>query len=331
MVSPRARRKSLACRAVHAVVDAARVFFQHLAEVRWEALGFALLFHLAKVFVRTIAWRNILAASYPKARVRWPTVFGAYVAGVGVNSIAPARGGDAVKLLLVKHRLEGATYPTLAATLVVETLFDFVVAGVFFVWALTLGALPGVHANVPGIDWNWAANHPQLAAAFAGLATFFGGALVILLRPRVRNFRARVAQGFAVLHPFSRYALHVASWQALSWVFRLVSVFFFLRAFGLPGTAHNTLLSQVVQSLSTLLPFTPGGAGTEQGLLVYVFHGTLSAAALLSFSVGQKIAITIVNVALGAAALIVMVRTLRWRRLADAQQDEETEATTPAA
>src|SRR5207302_10924940 len=102
-----------------------------------------------------------------------------------------------------------------------------------------------------------------------------------------------------------------------------VSVFFFLRAFGLPGTVHNTLLSQVVQSLSTLLPFTPGGAGTEQGLLVYVFHGKLSASALLSFSVGQKITLTVVNVALGAAALAVMVRTLRWKRIAAEREKEQ--------
>jgi uncharacterized membrane protein YbhN (UPF0104 family) len=303
-------------RRVHAVVHGASVFFHHLEAVRWEALGLAIAFHLLKVLVRTFAWRNILAAAYPQTRVPWPRVFGAYVAGVGVNAVAPARAGDAVKLVLVKRRLEGATYPTLAASLVVETLFDFVVAGVFFVWALTLGALPGIHAHIPGVDWNWAANHPKLAALFAGLATFLVGAVLILLQPKLRHFKARVRQGFAILDPFSRYVAEVVSWQALSWVFRLVSVYFFLRAFGLPGTVHNTLLSQVVQSLSTLLPFTPGGAGAEQGLLVYVFHGKLSASALLSFSVGQKIALTIVNVAAGALALIVMVRTLRWRRLA---------------
>src|SRR5205807_127080 len=114
---------------------------------------------------------------------------------------------------------------------------------VFFIWALALGVLPGVHAHVPGVDWNWIANHPQLSGLFAGLITFVVGAIVVLARLKVRDFGARFRQGFAILHPFGRYLLEVVSWQALSWIFRLVSVFFFLRAFGLPGTAHNVLLS----------------------------------------------------------------------------------------
>lgn len=306
---------------MEAVVHAAHVFFAHLAAVSWRPLGIGVGFHLLRLTARTIAWRNIVAASYPRSRVPWPRIFGAYVAGVGINAIFPARAGDAVKLVLVKHKVEGATYPTLGATLVVETLFDFVVAGTFLLWALTLGVLPGVHARIPGIDWNWFFNHPHASAAIAGVATFVGGLVFVLLRARVRDFRARFRQGFAILRPFSRYVRQVVTWQALSWAFRMASAFFMLRAFGLPGTAHNVLLLQVVQSLSTLLPLTPGGFGTEQGLLVAVFHGKLPATALVSFSVGQKIALMVVNLALGIAAMLLMVRTLDWRRLA-AQRDE---------
>src|SRR5438552_18558336 len=46
----------------------------------------------------------------------------AYIAGVGVNSVVPARGGDVVKLYLVRQRMDEANYPTLGATLAVETL-----------------------------------------------------------------------------------------------------------------------------------------------------------------------------------------------------------------
>jgi uncharacterized membrane protein YbhN (UPF0104 family) len=72
------------------------VFFDELASVSWIALAIALGLHFAKVVVRTFAWRNILQAAYPKLTVPWPPVFGAYVAGVGVNSIVPGRGGDLV-------------------------------------------------------------------------------------------------------------------------------------------------------------------------------------------------------------------------------------------
>jgi hypothetical protein len=70
-----------------------------------------------------------------------------------------------------------------------------------------------------------------------------------------------------------------------------------------------------VQSLSTLLPFTPGGVGTEQGLLVAVFHGKLSASALLSFSVGNKIVTTAASIVVGGIALFAMARTLSLRGL----------------
>ena len=77
---------------------AVRVFFDQLASVSWAALTIALALHFAKVAVRTVAWRNIIRAAYPETNVPLGPVFGAYVAGVGVNSIVPGRGGDLVKL-----------------------------------------------------------------------------------------------------------------------------------------------------------------------------------------------------------------------------------------
>ena len=61
--------------------------------------------------------------------------------------------------------------------------------------------------------------------------------------------------------------------QAISWVFRIASLFFFLQAFRVHANLHNALLAQAVESLATLFPATPGGAGTKQGLTVYLFRG----------------------------------------------------------
>jgi uncharacterized membrane protein YbhN (UPF0104 family) len=116
----------------------------------------------------------------------------------------------------------------------------------------------------------------------------------------------------------------VASWQLLSWGFRIASVYFFLKAFTVPATLHNALLVLAVQSLSTLLPFTPGGVGTQQGLLVYVFDraGTgIAGTLLLSFSVGMYIAVTIENVVIGFIALFLMVGTLRWKRVVPEEEE----------
>src|SRR5947208_12431204 len=138
---------------MHEFFHALRVFFDELASVSWAALAIALGLHVTKVLLRTVAWRNILRAAFPRERVRPAPVCGAYVAGVGINSIVPGRGGDLVKLFLVRQRLPGATYTTLASTLVAETLLDFLLAGGFFLWALTQGVLPSVHT--PSFDWGW--------------------------------------------------------------------------------------------------------------------------------------------------------------------------------
>ncbi|TML51900.1 MAG: hypothetical protein E6G21_06310 [Actinobacteria bacterium] len=76
-----------------AVLHDIRVFFDHLADVGWTALGIALLCQLTKLCCTSRAWRNILATSYAEETVRWRSIFGAYLARVGVNAIVPARGG----------------------------------------------------------------------------------------------------------------------------------------------------------------------------------------------------------------------------------------------
>ena len=58
---------------------------------------------MANLVLRASAWRNILSAALPGRRLRWRTVTGAYLAGVGINAVVPARGGDVMKIYLV-HR-----------------------------------------------------------------------------------------------------------------------------------------------------------------------------------------------------------------------------------
>ena len=292
---------------------ALRVFFDHLASVSWAALAIALALHFAKVAVRTVAWRNILQAAYPETRVPLPPVFGAYVAGVGVNSIVPGRGGDLVKLYLVRQKIPGTTYTTLTSTLVAETLVDLVLAGLIFIWALTQGVLPSLDVlpSVPSFDWGWLFSNGRLTATVVAVLTLGALWFTWWASRHIEGFKQRVGAGFAILRDRRRYAREVVSWQVLSWVFRVASLFFFLRAFHVTATVHNALLAQTVDSLATLLPFSPGGAGTKQGLLVYVLHGQASSSELLAFSVGTNIAIVVFNVAVAAVAIFLMLRTLR--------------------
>jgi glycosyltransferase 2 family protein len=291
---------------------AVRVFFDELASVGWLALAIALGFHFVKLVLRAVAWRNILRAAYPDEGIRWRPVFGAYAAGVGVNSIVPGRGGDLVKLYLVKHRYQGTSYAALGSSLVAETLLDFVLATAFFLWALSLGVVPSIHT--PSFDWGWLFRHSRATATIVALLTL----LVIWYSWRATQsggLKERLGRGVAILRDWRRYLREVASWQLASWVCRIASLFWFLRAFHVHATVHNALLSQVVDSLSTLLPISPGGAGTKQGFLVAILHGQASTSRLLAFSIGMYVTVTLFNVALGAIAIFASLRTLRLREI----------------
>lgn len=310
---------------LHAVAD----FFRGLAGIGWSWLLLALALHFAKVAVRPLAWRNIIRASYPDLKLKRRTVFGAYLAGVGLNSLVPARSGDLLKLFLVKRSAPGTSYATLGTTLLPETLFDFAAAGILILWAFASGTLPGfdVLPDVPYADWGWIADHPNWSLVIGGIVVLSIAFGLALAERRIQAFWQRVTQGFEILRDRRRYAREVASWQALSWIFRIAAAFFFLRAFHLPATVHNALVVTAVQSISTLLPFTPGGIGTVQGLLLYVFR-ELPRSTVLGFAVGMHVATVIFNAAIGFLAIFLMLRTLRWRRLV---KPDEPVADQPAA
>lgn len=318
---------------IDSIFDAIGVFFGQLASVEFKWLGIGILCHLCKLVAVSRAWRNIVKAAYPDRPVRWLQMFGAYVAGTGVNAIIPARGGDVVRLYLAKHRIEGSTYTTLVSTSLLQTVFDMALAGCFVLWAVTQGVLPGVDVlrspALPSLDWGWAFRHPTAGLILFGLLLLFGTALVAWVADRVDHFRSKVAQGFAAFQDRSYYVNHVVPWQLLDWALRLTTIYFFLRAFGIPATLYNVALVQVSQSLATIFPFSPGGIGTEQGLLVYAFRDVTTRSVALSFSVGMRVTLIIVNAIVGFTAILLMTGTFRIRAKAAEDRAAAQEAQSP--
>ena len=90
-----------------------------------------------------------------------------------------------------------------------------------------------------------------------------------------------------------------------------------LGAFRIEQSARNVLLVQAAESLATLVPISPGGVGTQQALLVYTLRGSASRSALLAFSVGMKLTLSCVNVIVGFAAILLTLRTSRFRDATD--------------
>ena len=301
------------------VLHAIRVFFEQLASVEFTALGLAVLAHLLKTMCTSRAWRNAIGAAYPEQPVQWRSIYAAYLSGVGVNAIVPARAGDAVRLYLAHRAIPGATYTTLASTLLVLSFFDTAMAGLIFAYALTLGVLPGAGAlgGLPGFDFGFFAANAEFSAVLLVVLAIFGMIGFFWLRLHVDEFKQRVRQGLAVMSDRTRYLREVALWQAGDWTLRFVAIWFFLDAFGVEQTIRNVLLVQVTQSLATLVPVSPGGIGTEQAFIVYVFaRSGIGRAALLAFSVGMKLTLIVTNIVLGFTALFLTLGHTDWRSVA---------------
>lgn len=298
------------------VLDAIAAFWDYLASVRPLPLAIAIGCHIAKTMCTSRAWRNVLAAAYPEQRVRWPAIYAAYIAGVGVNAIFPARAGDVVRLGMAHRAVRGATYTTLVSSSLVLAIVDTFCAVALFLWALTQGVFPsfGALPSLPSFDFAWFLDHEQVSQVLLVIAVFCLIALAVWIRGNVEAFREHVGQAFTVVHSPARWLRTVVLWQLADWALRMATIWFMLAAFGIDQSLRNVLLVQVSQSLATLVPVSPGGVGTEQAFLVYTLRGQAPRSALLAFSVGMKLTLTAVNVVLGFAAILLTFRTVRFRK-----------------
>ena len=307
----------------------AQEFFHRLSEIGWVSMAVALGFYLAHLLARSRAWQNVLRAAYPDRKVPYARITAAYLVGAGMNSVIPIRAGDAVKIFLAKRSIRRSTYPTVVSSFFVGSVFDTTAGILVFVYALSQGLLPKPPElpNLPAFDIAFWAQHPSFLLF---TITALGIAIVIafaLLARRVEAFWDRVKQGAVVLTDPRRYLGTVASWQAAGWLLRFFSFWFFLEAFHIGGSFQNVLLVMSVQTVSTILPLTPGGAGAQQALLVATLVGP-GPIAVLTYSVGQQIAVAVWTAILGALALIFVFRTTDWRRLLrSANREAEQHAT----
>jgi uncharacterized membrane protein YbhN (UPF0104 family) len=199
----------------------------------------------------------------------------------------------------------------------VDSVFDTPVGLLVLLFALTTGTLPSLDIlpSLPAFDLAFWADHPRFALFTITFVTLGLLLLYAVLSVRAVVFWNRIKQGVVILLDFPRYLRQVATWMSAGWLFRFASFYFFLEAFNIGGSIRNVLLVMSVQALSTVTPFTPGGAGAQQALLVYVFRGVAPRSAVLAYSVGQQIALAAFNLTCSLVAIFLMVRTLDIRQV----------------
>ena len=263
------------------------------AAVGWLLLG--VLLHLANQVLRGRGWHAIVrSACGGGAAPRGRDTIAAWVAGAGAGGLVSARGGDAVRVLLLRRRMKDAGCPLLAGTLVAEGVGEIVVGvGVLGV-ALALGAGPQLGLSA------------TTAVALAGAIVAVLALLTLARRvPRLRRIVAGVGRGCAPLRAPGAYARGVLPWQLASRACRLCSLGCFLAAFGVPVSLAAVLLVALAQGGGRLVPFAPASVGASVALLAASFGPVTGSAVapelLAAFFIGTSTVLTVVGTALALA------------------------------
>jgi len=285
-------------------------FFGRLAEIQLLPLLIGLTFFGLYLTIRSRAYFHVLRAAYPGEEIAFRRIWGAYIAAYGFNNVIPARGGDVIKLFLVKNSVPGSSYSAVGASFFVELIFDGVMGVFILSFAFSQGVFPKPpdFAKLNAFDLSFFAGHFQFTLFLLTVAGAAGLVGFAVLSRRVRAFWARVRQGVTILRDRRRYLREVFAWQLGGWCFRFLAFWLLLDAFNVGGSVRNVLLVLGVNAVAAAVPFTPGGAGVQQALLVKVFAGAATSATVAAYSVGQQIAIGAWTLLVGFLALFFIFR-----------------------
>jgi uncharacterized protein (TIRG00374 family) len=316
--------------------DAIGSFFDSLARVDWLPLGLGAVAFVVYLTLRSRAFFNTLRAAYPAERFQFRRIWGAYIASYGFNNVIPARGGDVIKLFLVKGSIPNATFPAVGAAICVEAVFDAVMAVFILAFAFTQGVFPKPpdFAQLDAFDLSFLASHPKFTLFAITLLAVLALVGFAVLSQRVKAFWARVRQGLTILSDRRRYLREVFVVQLGGWCFRFAAFWLLLDAFNVGGSVRNVLLVLGVNAVAAVVPFTPGGAGVQQALLVKVFAGAATGATVAAYSVGQQIVIAVTTLGVGFFALVAIFRIRSFKEaitLGKAERERERAAERAAA
>ena len=242
------------------------------------------------------SWRASAAGMGMKLGFR-PTLARLGIGSV-VNTFAPARAGDAVKIALMSETMSGpdklwtagGVYAAVAASRAAAVTVLTLVAS-------STGLLPAW----PGMVIGAAVVSVAAAARFS---------------TRARRFKRAVhlVEGIAALTQSPRRGAVLIGWALATTGARILAVAGLASAFGLPRPFLVALLVVTALDLSGALPLTPGNVGVASGA-VMVALGTvgISVAASLTISVAVQALETLVSLSAGAFGTVYLARPVTIR------------------
>jgi hypothetical protein len=255
-----------------------------LMEIAW--LLPAVLFYLAGVFFRSIAWQTLLQNQAALGRV-----FLTLNEGYLLNSIFPFRLGEFGRALLLSQASNLSAFFVLS-TIIIERAYDLAIAA-----ALLLASIPLVF----GMESAQAIASGVIVIVGAGIASLY---LLARFRRRIRVrlerlgasnqfYRVRllpwldsVLAGLGVLTRLDRFLASV-TFILVSWLFGAIEIHLLIASFGISAPWWWTAFALGVVSLGIALPSAPASLGVYEAAMA----GALS---ILGVPPGEALAIAII-------------------------------------
>jgi uncharacterized membrane protein YbhN (UPF0104 family) len=270
-----------------------RDVFDQIRSISLPLLLLALGLHTCETLLNAFAWRNVLAAAYPRGGAKFKPILGAYGGGIALNAVLPAQAGTVAMLGLLRAEVRGSTVLGVLGAGVVQNAF-FLIVGALLCVVLVVSRPAAFDLKAA-----WLTNHLLLGA----------GALVVLaivawvLGRRFRDGLAAAREGAAIVRTPRRYAVQVLAVELASYTLRMTVTATFMYAYDVPVSIRAVLLVTAVNSISSTFAATPGGVGTEQALAAVALRHYAPAHIVTAFSLGQQLILTAWDVILGFVLL----------------------------
>lgn len=242
-------------------------------------------------------WRKMLELE--NSSLRWSDCAGPFLASFAMNNVVPLRAGDVLRTFAFNNRL-GTTAGAVVATLLVERLLDLLL--VLVLLGISLGMFPGHTVHFAGIG---AGILLGIAAALILLllrpdvlapAILSFARLVTRISPRIgARLGVEIEQGLATMRRLAGGDImaRLILWSVAAWLAE--GCVYWFAALSLPSVIAplSAWFALPVSALATLIPSTPGYAGT---------FDYFAARSMIEFQ----------NPAAAAAAFALLVHALLW-------------------
>jgi uncharacterized protein (TIRG00374 family) len=239
----------------------------------WRFIVPAIGLYFVGVWLRSARWGLLL----PEHTVTTSTLLRALVVGFTVNNLLPLRIGEVARTYLL-NRWCRIPYGATIASLVVERVLDGLSLAMLLLVALTVVPAPGYLRWAGGVAALGFLSGAALLAlgawrtsAITTIAAFVARLLPARFGTIVEQLATSFARALVLVHDPTRL-LRVLGLSVLAWCFELGLFFVLLIAFGLPGSYPLALLVGSAGNFATLIPSSPGYAGTFDAAVITVLQ-----------------------------------------------------------